>query len=273
DFSHVRKTAEMFLGRNRSRPGQQHPQGNMAKPGMKPPSTSVSGGASLIKQPAPPSTNPSSSSRRPNPIILLSPSASSLLRMSNIKSFLSDGIYVPPDHPTLATSTASNLLYIVRALQTISDPSSSSANKPSSTSSSAPGGAGGGGASHRKPTRFILVDSTADFKPDYWNRVVAVFTTGQTWQFKSYKWSSPPELFKHATGIYVGWRGEEVPREVKGWGRGVRSLRLIGGMRRVRIWLLLRVRVLVRVLVLVVRAAPAVREVLWWWGWRSGCGA
>ncbi|PGH03916.1 hypothetical protein GX51_03752 [Blastomyces parvus] len=219
DFSHVRKTAEMFLGRNRSRPGQ-HAQANMAKPGMKPTSTSIpSGGASLIKQPGPPSSTNPSSSRRPNPIILLSPSASSLLRMSNIKSFLQDGIYVPPDHPTLATSTHSNLLHITRTLQTLADPTSSS--KPTSTptsSSSAPGT-----IHNRKPTRFILVDSTADFKPDYWNRVVAVFTTGQTWQFKSYKWSSPPELFKHATGIYVGWRGEEVPREVKGWGRGVRS--------------------------------------------------
>ncbi|EEH35377.1 hypothetical protein PAAG_06424 [Paracoccidioides lutzii Pb01] len=215
EFSHVRKTAEMFLGRNRSRPSQ-HTQSTMSKSGVKP-QTSTSG-SSLIKQATPPSSaNPSS--RRPNPIILLSPSASSLLRMSNIKSFLSDGVYVPPDHPTLATSTAPNLLYISRALQTISDPTSShSANKPSSSQSSA-----AAGSQARRSTRFILVDSTADFKPDYWNRVVAVFTTGQTWQFKSYKWSSPPELFKHATGIYVGWRGEDVPREVKGWGRGVRS--------------------------------------------------
>ncbi|KAL2367078.1 hypothetical protein RJ035_005229, partial [Blastomyces gilchristii] len=218
DFSHVRKTAEMFLGRNRSRPGQ-HAQANMAKPGMKPTSTSLSNGASLIKQPGPPSSTNPSSSRRPNPIILLSPSASSLLRMSNIRSFLQDGIYVPPDHPTLATSTASNLLHITRTLQTLPDPTSSS--KPSSTPASTPGVSGL--HNNRKPTRFILVDSTADFKPDYWSRVVAVFTTGQTWQFKSYKWSSPPELFKHATGIYVGWRGEDVPREVKGWGRGVRS--------------------------------------------------
>ncbi|QSS66703.1 cell division control protein [Histoplasma capsulatum] len=218
DFSHVRKTAEMFLGRNRSRPGQ-HAQANMAKPGMKAASTSMPSGASLIKQPAPPSSTNSSSSR-PYPIILLSPSASSLLRMSNIKSFLEDGVYVPPDHPTLATSTASNLLHILRTLQTIPNPSSSSSGtKPPSTSSTP----GASNHAHHKPTRFILVDSPADFKPDYWNRVVAVFTTGQTWQFKSYKWSSPPELFKHATGIYVGWRGEEVPREVKGWGRGVKS--------------------------------------------------
>ncbi|PGH12888.1 hypothetical protein AJ79_03988 [Helicocarpus griseus UAMH5409] len=210
DFSHVRKTAEMFLGRNRSRPGQHAPGGALVRPGMK---NATPGAPSLLKQPTPPS---SASSRRPNPIILLSPSASSLLRMSNIKSFLSDGIYVPPDHPTLATSTASNLLYITRPLQTIPDPTSSSTNPSKSSSSSATN-------QPRKPTRFILVDSTADFKPDYWSRVVAVFTTGQTWQFKSYKWSSPPELFKHATGIYVGWRGEEVPREVRGWGRGVKS--------------------------------------------------
>ena len=32
--------------------------------------------------------------RRPDPIILLSPSASSLLRMTNIKSFLENGQYV-----------------------------------------------------------------------------------------------------------------------------------------------------------------------------------
>ena len=36
--------------------------------------------------------------RRPDPIILLSPSASALLRMSNVKSFLENGRYTPPDH-------------------------------------------------------------------------------------------------------------------------------------------------------------------------------
>lgn len=67
------------------------------------------------------------------------------------------------------------------------------------------------------------MDSCEGFKPDYWSRVVAVFTTGQTWQFKSYMWSHPPELFSHALGVYVGWRGEDVPGTVKGWGRGVMS--------------------------------------------------
>lgn len=120
----------------------------------------------------------------------MSPSASSLLRMSNIKSFLVDGLYVPPD----SSSASANLLHITRLLPSI-DPN--------------------------RPLRFVIVDGTEQFKPDYWDRVVAVFTTGQTWQFKSYKWTQPAELFSHALGIYVGWRGEDVPGVVKGWGRGV----------------------------------------------------
>ncbi|KAK2881770.1 hypothetical protein FQN49_000437 [Arthroderma sp. PD_2] len=205
DFSHIRKTAELFLGRNRSRP-----LGN-TKAGGKSAVLPTPGAGSISKKSL---DSSSSSSRRPNPIILVSPSASSLLRMSNIKTFLSEGVYIPPDHPSLSKSTGSNLLHLSRSLQTIPD---------ASRSSSTPAGAHPGASASRKPTLFILVDSTADFKPDYWNRVVAVFTTGQTWQFKSYKWSTPQDLFKHATGIHVGWRGEEPPREVKGWGRGVRS--------------------------------------------------
>lgn len=56
--------------------------------------------------------------------------------------------------------------------------------------------------------------------------MVAVFTTGQLWQFKGYLWQSPPDLFSHALGIYVGWRGENVPDTVKGWGRGVMSTQI-----------------------------------------------
>ncbi|KAL1969937.1 hypothetical protein VTN77DRAFT_7447 [Rasamsonia byssochlamydoides] len=210
DFSHVRKTAEMFLGRNRSRPGQ-YP------PGVKPGSKQVvvpapSAGLALPKKPG----VSSSSSRRPDPIILLSPSASSPIRLSNIKSFLQDGVFVPPDHPTLASGTTSNIHIITRAMR-LGDASQAGVT----------GGPGGASSQSltapRKPMRFILVDSTANFKPDYWQRLVAVFTTGQTWQFKSYKWSNPPELFRHAVGIYVGLRGEEVPEQVKKWGRGVNT--------------------------------------------------
>ena len=178
DFSHVRKIAETFLSRSR--------------PSKSLTTTSLPVGKPPINPSIPP--NPSTKHhRRPDPIILLSPSASSLLRLSNIKSFLADGIYTPPH----STSTHANILHLTRLLPTI-DP-------------------------HR-PLRFILVDTPEQFKPDYWNRVVAVFTTGQTWQFKGYKWQDPRELFKEALGVYVGWRGEDLPASVKGWGRGVLSV-------------------------------------------------
>jgi parafibromin len=133
--------------------------------------------------------------KRVDPIILLSPSASSLLRMSNIKSFLDEGLYVPFDHAQLANLGAANLLHLTRKMNNLGE----------------------------KPYRFILVDSPEQFKPEYWDRVVAVFTTGQRWQFRGYKWREPQALFEHVLGIYVGERGQPVPGDVKGWGNNVKT--------------------------------------------------
>ncbi|KIW06071.1 uncharacterized protein PV09_03243 [Verruconis gallopava] len=177
DFSHVRKQADAYLGRSKSRPTGPTPA-SVGNPAL------VSG----LKKPG--------SGRRLEPIILLSPSASSLLRMSNIKQFLENGIFVPADSAAAGTIGSANLLYTSRLMPSI-DP--------------------------QRPFRFILVDTPDQFKPDYWQRVVAVFTTGQTWQFKSYKWQNPAELFSHALGIYLGWTGDAVPDTVKGWGRMVRT--------------------------------------------------
>lgn len=146
------------------------------------------------------------STRRPDPIILLSPSASSLLRLSNIKSFLEGGRYTPPEYMAGGTSggaagagtggisSTASMLHLSRAMREI-DPT--------------------------RPTRFILVEGTEQFKPEYWNRVVAVFTTGQAWQFKSYRWQRPEELFRHVLGVYVGWRGDQVPDAIRHWGPNV----------------------------------------------------
>lgn len=186
DFSGVRKHAETFLGRRKGMPVAGARPGQTAKTSQ----LAARPAAGISKQPA-----SAVSSKRSDPIILLSPSASSLLRMSNIKTFLDTGLYVPPDHPTLSTQTTANLLHITRTLHSLSE----------------------------KPFRFILVDSPDQFKPDYWSRVVAVFTTGQSWQFRSYKWREPQELFGHVLGIYVGEKGPPIPAEVKGWGSSVKT--------------------------------------------------
>lgn len=171
DFSAYREIAKKFM---RHRPSD--PKASLA-----PPIT-----ATLPKRPA----------KRLEPIILLSPSASSLLRTSNAKQFLGDGVFVPPNATDTASST--NMLRIQRVIPSISS----------------------------SPLTFILVDSTVSFKPTYWSRVVAIFTTGQTWQFKSYKYNQPAELFAHYPGIYVGWSNEEPPENVVALGRGVMPVRV-----------------------------------------------
>nr|OQO19779.1 hypothetical protein B0A51_13462 [Rachicladosporium sp. CCFEE 5018] len=182
DFSGVRKFSAAFHVKSAAA-APAAVQQQLATPALRP----------SIKPPAP--------NRRAEPIILLSPSASSLIRMPNAKTFLQEGSYTPPD----TTSTTTNLLHLTRLLPSI-DP--------------------------QKPLRFILVDSPDQFRPDYWSRVVAVFTTGQAWQFKNYKWQAPAELFGHVLGVYVGWKGEVLPESVVGWGRGVLSVGLDkGGMR------------------------------------------
>ena len=42
------------------------------------------------------------------------------------------------------------------------------------------------------------------------------------------------QMFAHALGVYVGWRGEVVPDTVKGWGRGVLTVQIDKGNQRWR---------------------------------------
>lgn len=175
DFSHVRKLAAPF---------------NSRKSAAAPAATTAAVTQNSLNLP----NNLKTPARRPDPIILLSPSASSLLKMSNIKSFLESGLYVPADGVNSTSTSSASILHISRLLPNVDS---------------------------SRPIRFIIVDTPEQFKPEYWGRVVAVFTTGQVWQFKSYKWQQPTDLFRHTLGVYVGWRGEPLPETVKGWGRGV----------------------------------------------------
>lgn len=174
DFSHVRKHIASILSKGKARPG----------------TTDVAQTALVqnLKKP----------NQRPQPIILLSPSASSLLRLTNIKKFLEEGIFVPGDSE-LASHSGANRLHIARTMQSI-DPNRS--------------------------LQFALMEQTDQFRPDMWSRVVAVFTTGQEWQFKSYKWSTAQELFARTLGVFVGFNGDSVPENVKRWGRIVKVLQV-----------------------------------------------
>ncbi|ODV80816.1 CDC73-domain-containing protein [Suhomyces tanzawaensis NRRL Y-17324] len=129
----------------------------------------------------------SSTAQKKQPIIIVSPATTSLLSLSNIKEFFEEGRFTEPN-PT---------------------------NKPS----------GGLVTLTHKSDRLIpsaqqimVVDNVEMFtKPEYWDRVIAIFTTGQAWQFAKYKYSKPELLFQKYAGFYVSYQGEPTPSKIREW--------------------------------------------------------
>ncbi|GME83259.1 unnamed protein product [Ambrosiozyma monospora] len=107
--------------------------------------------------------------------------------MANVKSFLQDGKF--QDSTTLPT-TNTNMLQITRQSKKFN-----------------------------RPVKFLVVNNVDKFftKPEHWDRVVAIFTTGQEWQFKNYKYTQPNVLFQKYKGFYVGYHGDIVPSTVNSW--------------------------------------------------------
>ena len=117
-----------------------------------------------------------------DPIILLSPSPSSLINMANVQEFLEKGSF----NPVLKGAASSNLLRVVRESKMIGS-----------------------------RVRFVVVDSVEQFKPEYWDRVVAVFVTGQEWQFRDYRWKDPNTLFHNVLGFGLVYKNDPIPEKMK----------------------------------------------------------
>lgn len=124
---------------------------------------------------------------RKDPIILIPSATSSILTLSNIKDFLEHSKYTNPREVEITNEN--NLVTIEKKFERLS-----------------------------RPIRFLIVNNTRMFtKPEYWDRVVAVFTTGHAWQFNNYQWNTPQELFKHCRGYYFHFNADEVPQNVQQW--------------------------------------------------------
>lgn len=66
--------------------------------------------------------------------------------------------------------------------------------------------------------KIMVVDNIENFtKLEYWERVIAIFTTGQTWQFSRYIHPEPENLFQKYRGFYFGYQGEQAPSQIKDW--------------------------------------------------------
>lgn len=135
-------------------------------------------------------TSPAVQGKNKEPIILLSPSPSSLINMSNIKELLENGKFVP----STRNAATANFTRITRDSPTLGR------------------------------LKFFVVDNVDRFKPEYWNRVVAVFVTGQQWQLKSYKWSDPKDLFNHVLGLSVQFKGDPLPGAISQWNVAIEQL-------------------------------------------------
>ncbi|KAI9498791.1 RNA pol II accessory factor, Cdc73 family-domain-containing protein [Zychaea mexicana] len=64
---------------------------------------------------------------------------------------------------------------------------------------------------------YHIVDSVSNFKQSDWDRVCCVFTGGQAWQFKGWKYEKPVDLFSHVKGVYPKWSDEKVTGPVADW--------------------------------------------------------
>lgn len=127
------------------------------------------------------------------PIIIVSPATTALLSLTNIKQFLEEGKFVEP-----------SLQRVENNVVTISRPSERFVT----------------------PAHSIMVVDNVDLftKPEYWDRVIAIFTTGQAWQFSKYKYSKPDVLFQKYPGFYMSYQGDIVPKQIHDWNVSVVSV-------------------------------------------------
>jgi len=65
--------------------------------------------------------------------------------------------------------------------------------------------------------RFKIINDPRKLERSDWDRVVAVFCTGQTWQFKDWRWSTPVELFKNVLGVHLNVNDQVINPTVQSW--------------------------------------------------------
>ncbi|KAG3008008.1 hypothetical protein PC123_g16502 [Phytophthora cactorum] len=64
---------------------------------------------------------------------------------------------------------------------------------------------------------FKIVDTVNRFRDKDWRSVVGVIVSGQSWQFKGWKWKFPLEVFKKVCGVYIYNQGSQLNPEIKQW--------------------------------------------------------
>lgn len=123
-----------------------------------------------------------------SPIIIVPNSSASLISILNAADFLRDGVFISTDEKKAAGAKRIPELVIQR-----SDPTTGAIRS------------------------YKLVDNPAGLSAGDWDRVVAVFVTGQLWQIKSCKWQTPVELFRNVLGVFLTFDNRTMDPAVQTW--------------------------------------------------------
>ncbi|KAI8868058.1 CDC73-domain-containing protein [Ramicandelaber brevisporus] len=133
------------------------------------------------------------------PIIIIPSARTSLINMYNIKDFLEGEKFVDPTAAREKMEDSHPDIVTIRRQRQSAGPASSA-------------------TTHQKATAlYVVYDSVHNFKPEDWDRVVCVFTTGADWQFKGWKWSLPEELFKNVQGFYAKYSDDAIKEPASRW--------------------------------------------------------
>ena len=122
------------------------------------------------------------------PIIIVPPGVSSTLNLFNVKELLIDNKFVPAEEYRQRGEEKPTEVILER--------------DPSKTPPKA-------------EKKFLVLDSHDSIKD--WSRVVAVFTAGQTWQFRAWKWDKPIDLFQNVLGFCLKFQDEPPLGQVSSW--------------------------------------------------------
>ncbi|PRP81888.1 hypothetical protein PROFUN_08752 [Planoprotostelium fungivorum] len=125
------------------------------------------------------------------PIIIVPAAQTSPLTMYNIKEFLEDGTFTPSVEKKNSGTKLERTIYIERKKRD--------------------------GLPPNAVTKFQVTEAVNRFEGKDWDKVVGCFVLDNTWQFKSWKWTSPLEIFSHVKGFYVHYEEEKVSDNVKEW--------------------------------------------------------
>jgi len=122
------------------------------------------------------------------PIIIVPSAPTSLITMYNVEKFLQDKQFVEPQECRRQGVKKEPRIIITRKRE-----------------------------NGKGEMKYCVVDSVDRFQESEWNKVVAVFTCGASWQFKGWKWSNPTELFSKIRGFYLQYQDDILKEPVKDW--------------------------------------------------------